>query len=249
MAGDVFINDEVHDKPGKRVSVDADVRLREAPAYVSRGGTKLAAVFERYSLDITGKIAVDVGASTGGFTDCLLQYGAAKVYAIDVGYGQLAWKLRSDPRVVVLERTNIRYLDQLPGEATSKAEFAVIDVSFIGLSLVLPAVVPLLEPESLIVALIKPQFEAGRDNVGKGGVVRSEKVHRRVLLEILALADRMKLVATSLMPSPILGPAGNAEFFVILADPISDCFGSSKAIGYAEVDQALREATALRKGG
>jgi len=162
---------------------------------------------------VEGKVALDVGASTGGFTDCLLQAGAAKVYAVDVGYGQLAWHLRQDSRVVVMERTNIRYLEGLP----EPVDLAVIDVSFISLALVFPAVVRLLRPGGEVVALIKPQFEAGREQVGKGGVVRDREVHRAVLEKVLNLAERYGLKALDLMPSPLKGPRGNVEFLAYLS--------------------------------
>lgn len=214
MAGEVLVDERVVDKPGRPVPVDATVRVKSLPPYVSRGGGKLAAALEQFALDVTDLIAVDVGASTGGFTDCLLQHGAAHVYAVDVGYGQLAWSLRQDARVTVLERTNVRYLEALPGGAT--VDLAVIDASFISLSLVLPATLRLLQPEAQIVALIKPQFEAGREQVGKGGVVRDAKVHRAVLEETVALAESLGLDVCGLMASPVVGPAGNVEFLIWL---------------------------------
>ena len=168
MAGEVLVNDRVADKPGMQIAAEAAIRIKEPLPYVSRGGLKLAAALDRFSIPIARMICADVGASTGGFTDCLLQRGAAKVYAIDVGYGQLDWKLRSDPRVVVMDRTNARYVDSLP----EPIGLAVIDASFISLRLILPAGLKWLSAEAHIVALIKPQFEAGRDRVGKGGVVR-----------------------------------------------------------------------------
>jgi 23S rRNA (cytidine1920-2'-O)/16S rRNA (cytidine1409-2'-O)-methyltransferase len=214
MAGDVLVNNEVNDKPGKSVPVEAELRVRNLLPYVSRGGLKLAAALDEFDLAVTGLVAIDVGASTGGFTDCLLQRNVAQVYAIDVGYGQLAWKLRTDPRVVVLERTNIRYLEQLPCGVL--ADLAVIDASFIGLALVLPATLRLLKPDGQIVALIKPQFEAGRAQVGKGGVVRDSKTHRRVLDETAALAGQLGLTIAGLTVSPAPGPAGNLEFLIWL---------------------------------
>jgi 23S rRNA (cytidine1920-2'-O)/16S rRNA (cytidine1409-2'-O)-methyltransferase len=214
MAGDVFVNNEVNDKPGKSVPVDAELRVRNPLPYVSRGGLKLAAALDEFKLDVTGLVAIDVGASTGGFTDCLLQRNAAQVYAIDVGYGQLAWKLRTDPRVVILDRTNIRYLEQLPSGVL--ADLAVIDASFISLGLVLPATLRLIKPDGQIVALIKPQFEAGKDQVGKGGVVRDRKTHRRVLEETAALAIQLDLTIAGLTVSPAPGPAGNVEFLIWL---------------------------------
>lgn len=214
MAGEVLVNDQVSDKPGRTVPVDANVRVRTPLPYVSRGGQKLEAALQAFAIPVTGKIAVDVGASTGGFTDCLLQHGASRVFAIDVGYGQLAWKLRSDPRVVPLERTNIRHLSQLPDGVL--ADLAVIDASFISLALVLPPTLNLLAPHGEIVALIKPQFEAGQEDVGKGGVVRDLKVHQRVLQETLNHAKSLGLTVAGLIASPLLGPAGNVEFLVWL---------------------------------
>jgi 23S rRNA (cytidine1920-2'-O)/16S rRNA (cytidine1409-2'-O)-methyltransferase len=214
MAGDVLVGEQVVDKPGHLLHVDAEIRVRQALKYVSRGGLKLEAALEEFGIDVSGLIAVDVGASTGGFTDCLLQRGAARVYAVDVGYGQLAWKLRQDERVVSLERTNIRYLEQLPDNI--QADLAVIDASFIGLSLVLPPTLRLLTPQGQVVALIKPQFEAGPQHVGKGGVVRDRKVHRQVIEETAELAHQHSLAITGLTVSPAPGPAGNIEFLIWL---------------------------------
>ncbi len=214
MAGEVLVNDEVNDKPGKSVPLEASLRVRNPLPYVSRGGLKLAAALDEFQIDVTNVTAVDVGASTGGFTDCLLQRNVARVYAVDVGYGQLAWKLRTDARVVVIERTNIRYLEQLPEGVL--VDLAVIDASFISLALVLPATLRLLTPDAQVVALIKPQFEAGKAQVGKGGVVRDKAVHRRVLEEVLNLAGALGLNIGGLTVSPAPGPAGNIEFLVWL---------------------------------
>jgi 23S rRNA (cytidine1920-2'-O)/16S rRNA (cytidine1409-2'-O)-methyltransferase len=214
MAGEVLVDEQVSDKPGRTVAVDANVRVRTQLPYVSRGGQKLEAALQAFPIQVDGVMAVDVGASTGGFTDCLLQQGASKVFAIDVGYGQLAWKLRSDPRVVPLERTNIRHLSALPDNVL--VDLAVIDASFISLALVLPPTLNLLTPQGEIVALIKPQFEAGQTDVGKGGVVRDAKVHQRVLHETLELATTLGLTVAGLIASPLLGPAGNVEFLVWL---------------------------------
>jgi 23S rRNA (cytidine1920-2'-O)/16S rRNA (cytidine1409-2'-O)-methyltransferase len=207
-AGLVRVAGQVSDKPGVRVMVDSDITLKARPRFVSRGGEKLKAALERFDLGVAGVVAADVGASTGGFTDCLLQHGASRVYAIDVGYGQLAWRLRNDPRVIVMERTNARYLDCLP-EAVS---LITVDVSFISLGLILPTAVRWLEPGGQVVTLIKPQFEAGRREVGKGGVVRDPAVHRRVLEQVLEIAIGLDLELHGLMPSPLRGPAGNVEF-------------------------------------
>lgn len=183
-------------------------------SFASRGGTKLDAALERFAVDVRDAVALDVGASTGGFTDVLLRRGARHVYAVDVGYGQLAWTLRQDPRVSVLERTNIRYLESLPAEPP---DLATIDVSFISLEKVLPAVARLLAPRGRAVALIKPQFEAGRGQVGKGGVVRSPVIHRAVLARILQIAQGEGWTPCGLMASPLRGPAGNREFLVLLS--------------------------------
>lgn len=212
MAGEVLVDEVVRDKPGQSFAGEATVSLRNTLPYVSRGGVKLAAALDGFQLDVHGKIAVDVGASTGGFTDCLIQRGAARVYAIDVGYGQLAWKLRSDERVVVMERTNIRHLTELPDQVL--ADLAVIDASFISLTLVLPATLPLLQPTADLIALIKPQFEADKEQVGKGGVVREEAVHRRVLEAVFQLTEQLGLAVQDMMPSPLRGPAGNVEFLL-----------------------------------
>jgi 23S rRNA (cytidine1920-2'-O)/16S rRNA (cytidine1409-2'-O)-methyltransferase len=214
LAGQVRVEGAVVDKAGAAVRADAPIEVRATLPYVSRGGLKLAAALDAFALDVAGLVAVDVGASTGGFTDCLLQRGAAQVFAVDVGYGQLAWKLRSDPRVVPIERTNIRSLEALPGGLL--ADLAVIDASFIGLALVLPATLRLLHATGEVVALVKPQFEAGREQVGKGGVVRSARVHRDVLERTVALADALGLFTAGITVSPAPGPAGNIEFLVRL---------------------------------
>jgi 23S rRNA (cytidine1920-2'-O)/16S rRNA (cytidine1409-2'-O)-methyltransferase len=207
-AGLVRVAGQVSDKPGLRVAADSDITLQARPRFVSRGGEKLVAALERFDLVVTGVVAADVGASTGGFTDCLLQHGASRVYAIDVGYGQLDWRLRNDSRVIVMERTNARYLERLP-EAVG---LVTVDVSFISLGLILPTAVRWLEPGGQVVTLIKPQFEAGRREVGKGGVVRDPAVHQRVLEQVLGIAAGLDLGLRGLMVSPLRGPAGNEEF-------------------------------------
>ena len=212
-AGQVLVNDQVVDRPGRRVPINATLRLRSRLPYVSRGGLKLEAALDAFGLDVAGWVAADVGASTGGFTDCLLQRGAARVYAIDVGYGQLAWTLRQNPRLVVMERTNVRFLESLP----EPVDLATVDVSFIGLELVLPIVCGWLKPQGHIVALVKPQFEAGRKQVGKGGVVRDPAVHRQVLTRLTGWALERGLHVLGLIPSPITGPKGNVEFLLHLA--------------------------------
>jgi 23S rRNA (cytidine1920-2'-O)/16S rRNA (cytidine1409-2'-O)-methyltransferase len=212
-AGAVQVNGRPADKPGHAYPDDADVTVAEPERYVGRGGLKLEAALEHFGLEVGGRVALDVGASTGGFTDCLLQHGAARVYAVDVGAGQLHWRLRNDPRVVVLERTNARHLK--PGLFDPAPTCAVIDVSFISLTKVLPAVTQVLAPGAHIVTLIKPQFEAGREQVGRGGVVRDPEVHREVIERIRAFGTgRLGLVWCGVCPSPIRGPAGNVEFLV-----------------------------------
>jgi 23S rRNA (cytidine1920-2'-O)/16S rRNA (cytidine1409-2'-O)-methyltransferase len=214
-AGQVFGPDGARlDKAGLRLPEDTRLEIREGPAFVSRGGDKLDAAFETFHLDVTGQVAIDVGASTGGFTDCLLQHGAARVYAVDVGYGQLAWKLRQDPRVVVMERCNIRHLT--PERLPERPSFFTADCSFISLRLVLPPLTALLAPQASGVVLIKPQFEAGRGQVGKGGVVRDEEVHQQVIDEVIICAGRLGFTRTDVLPSPLLGPAGNREFLAYL---------------------------------
>jgi 23S rRNA (cytidine1920-2'-O)/16S rRNA (cytidine1409-2'-O)-methyltransferase len=207
-------------KAGTLVAEDAAVSLI-APdhPYVGRGGLKLAHALDAFAIDPRGLTALDVGASTGGFTDVLLQRGAAQVVALDVGHGQLAWSLRTDPRVVVVERVNARTLaaDAFPAGAPTTFDLIVIDVSFISLRLILPAVVPRLRPDGRIVALVKPQFEAGRDDVGSGGIVRDPAVHARVVAEVVAEAARLGLVHRATTPSPIDGAEGNKEFLVDLA--------------------------------
>lgn len=242
MAGEVLVDNQVSDKPGRTVGRDADLRVKPPLPYVSRGGQKLAAALAAFPVVVAGRVGLDVGASTGGFTDCLLQHGAARVYAVDVGYGQLAWKLRSDPRVVVLERTNIRHLEQLPEGAL--ADLAVIDASFISLGLVLPPTLRLITPDAPVVALIKPQFEAGQEDVGKGGVVRDAKVHGRVLQETAALAASLGLGVGGLIPSPLLGPAGNVEFLIwLIRTPVPPAQVGSM------IEAALVNAAMLRKQG
>jgi len=212
MAGQVRSGDRVLDKPGMRVPVTVELVVREKLPFVSRGGLKLQAALAAFDVPLAGVVAADVGASTGGFTDCLLQHGVARVYAIDVGHGQLAWKLRTDPRVVVMERTNARYLTALP----ESIDLATIDVSFISLRLVLPAVMGWLKPEGHILPLIKPQFEAGRGQVSKGGVVRDKAIHRQALRSVLGWAADHGLYLQGLIQSPITGPAGNVEFLAHL---------------------------------
>ena len=215
MAGQVLVNEQKIDKPGTPVAPEVTIRLlgNKLP-YVSRGGLKLEKALQIFPISVEGKVVADIGASTGGFTDCALQNGAAKVYAIDVGYGQLAWKLRNDERVVNMERTNVRYLeaDSLP----EQVDAATIDVAFISLDKILPAVHKILKPEGFVVALIKPQFEAGREKVGKKGVVRDPKVHLEVIQTVLQTAMDLGFSILNLEYSPIKGPEGNIEYLVHL---------------------------------
>ena len=216
MAGEVYVNGQKADKSGMEVDITANIEVRgSACPYVSRGGLKLEKALRNFGVDPTGYVCSDSGASTGGFTDCLLQQGASKVFAIDVGYGQLAWKIRNDPRVVVMERTNIRYvtLEDL-GEPL---DLSVIDVSFISLGLVLPVVKTLLKPTGQVLCLIKPQFEAGKDKVGKKGVVRDPAVHEEVLQNFISLAKALDFTIRNLTFSPVKGPEGNIEFLAHLS--------------------------------
>lgn len=219
LAGQVRVNSQTARKPSDAVRSGATVELIAPEKYVSRGGWKLEHALDHFGLDVGGVVAVDVGASTGGFTDCLLQRGAAQVYAVDVGQGQLAWKLRQDPRVVVLERTNARYLTrrQLP-PAFAGADLIVLDCSFISLRLLLPAAVALLRPPGKLVALIKPQFEAGRAEANRGaGVIQDPAVHARVLAELEAFVTHLPgLRWAGATESPLRGPAGNREFLALL---------------------------------
>lgn len=211
MSGLVFVNGQRVDKPGTAVDPEAKIEVHgDALPFVSRGGFKLDKALKVFPVDPAGKICIDCGASTGGFTDVLLQHGAAKVYAVDVGYGQLAWKLRTDERVVNLERCNLRYIG--PEQIPEPIDLAVMDVSFISIRLVLPAVKQLLKPGADYICLIKPQFEAGREEVGKKGVVRDEQVHIRVVKEILSFAPGIGLSVMGLDYSPIKGPEGNIEY-------------------------------------
>jgi len=215
LAGQVLVNDRVVDKPGTIVALTHPLRIRgELMPYVSRGGLKLAHALDAFHIDPQGVVAIDVGASTGGFTDCLLQKGARLVYAVDVGYGQLHWSLRTDSRVVNLERTNIRHLDRT--RIVEPPSLAVIDASFISLEKVLPPTLVLLAKPALVVALIKPQFEVGRGQVGKGGVVRDEAKHAEVVERIRRLAERLDCLVEGVVPSPILGPKGNREFLIAM---------------------------------
>ena len=213
MAGQVVVGDHAAEKAGQQVLPDVEIRIKgEVLPYVSRGGLKLAKGLDAFAINPAGRIAIDVGASTGGFTDCLLQRGAEKVYAVDVGYGQLAWKLREDPRVVVLEKTNIRHLQ--PDQLAPLPDLAVIDASFISLNLVLPPTLSLLTRPAEVVALVKPQFEVGKGAVGKGGIVRDPKLHDEVLANMEQLARGLGAELLGICDSPITGADGNREFLM-----------------------------------
>lgn len=232
LAGEVVVNGVRIDKPGTPVEQEAEVVLKKSGiGYVSRGGLKLEKAIKVFGIDFTGKVVLDVGASTGGYTDCALKHGAKKVYAVDVGYGQLDWSLRSDPRVVNMEKTNIRYLtldalDEL-------ADIVTIDVSFISTSLVFPVIKNLVKTEGVIISLIKPQFEAGKEKVGKKGVVRDPLVHQEVLLKSIVSAAKENLACTGITFSPITGPKGNIEYFIKLSrneKPLSDIEENVKSV-------------------
>jgi 23S rRNA (cytidine1920-2'-O)/16S rRNA (cytidine1409-2'-O)-methyltransferase len=211
-AGNVMIHGRVMDQAGAQVDSAVEITVRQALPYVSRGGYKLAGALDAFGVNPGGFVCADIGASTGGFTDVLLQRGAVKVYALDVGYGQLAWKLRQDPRVIVMERVNVRYLEQL----SELVDLVTIDVSFISLELILGVAKRFLKPTGHIIALIKPQFEAGREQVGRGGIVRDPKVHAQVIEKITRAAERIGLKRLGLIESPILGTEGNLEFLIYL---------------------------------
>ncbi len=218
MAGQVVVADHLADKAGQLYAPTVELRLKgEQLPYVSRGGLKLRKALDEFSLDVRGVVAVDVGSSTGGFTDCLLQAGAARVYAIDVGYGQLAWKLQTDPRVISMERTNIRYVTA--GQLEVVPTLAVIDASFISLVKVLPPTVGLLSQGGSVIALVKPQFEVGRDAVGKGGVVRDSVAQQQVVEDISVHARDLGLEVAGMCESPITGADGNREFLLLLHLP------------------------------
>jgi 23S rRNA (cytidine1920-2'-O)/16S rRNA (cytidine1409-2'-O)-methyltransferase len=222
LAGMVIVDDRVVDKAGTLVEGKSRIRVKGRDhSYVSRGGPKLEEALREFQVDPVGKVTLDIGAATGGFTDCLLQKGAKKVYAVDVGYGQLAWRLRRDPRVVNLERRNIRYLK--PEDIGEKVDLAVVDTSFISVEKFLPNVLQMVREGGWIVALLKPQFEVGRGDVGKGGVVRDKRKHQQVLDRISCFSESIGLKVRGTMESPLLGPKGNREFFIYLEKvPLGD---------------------------
>ena len=237
MAGEVLVDGQKVDKAGTTVKKEAEIRLLGSDIpYVSRGGLKLAKAMDVFGLTMTGKTAADIGASTGGFTDCMLQNGALRVYAIDVGYGQLAWKLRTDERVVNMERTNIRNvtLDMLEGPI----DFASIDVAFISLTKVLPVAYELLKENGEVAALLKPQFEAGRENVGKKGVVRDPEVHREVINKVVSFSRELGFAIKGLTFSPVKGPEGNIEYLVWLAKSDAEEESVDEQLIFATVQQA-----------
>lgn len=210
MAGQVRVNGRLALKASEMVDPLAELAVDAGPPYVSRGGDKLAAALATFGLRVEGRVCADVGASTGGFTDCLLQNGARRVYAIGVGHGILHWRLRTDPRVIVMERTNARHLETLP----ERIGLATVDAAFIGLRLLLPVVAGWLEPDGEVIALVKPQFEAGRSLVGRGGVVKDPAVHRSVLTQVIEVSASLGLKARGLIRSPLIGPKGNVEFLL-----------------------------------
>jgi len=212
LAGEVLVNERVVSKPGTLVPEDIALRLLQKPPFVSRGGLKLAHALDHFGIDVNSQVALDVGASTGGFTDCLLKRGATRVYAVDVGYGQLDYRLRVDPRVVVMERVNARYPFSLP----QPVDLATLDLSFISLEKVVPNVAQLLKPEGRIICLLKPQFEVGRSQVGKGGLVKAPSLHAHALGRFISWAIERGFRIKGLTPSPLLGASGNREFFLLL---------------------------------
>jgi len=233
MAGEVFVNGQREDKAGSKFDREAEIEVKgKVLKYVSRGGLKLEKAVEVYGLNLMGKTCIDIGSSTGGFTDCMLQNGAAIVYAIDVGTNQLAWKLREDKRVVSMEKTNIRYVTE--EDIPEKADFASVDVSFISLTKVLPAAVNLLKDEAYMVCLIKPQFEAGREKVGKKGVVRDFSVHKEVIELVINFAIGLNFFIKGLTFSPVKGPEGNIEYLLYMQK-------RNEKMSVAETDKIIKD--------
>jgi len=212
MAGEITVDGRIVDKPGAQIFLSAELRAKNKPRFVSRGGEKLAAALQAFDLNVTASVCADVGASTGGFTDCLLQNGAVRVYALDVGYGQLDYSMRQNERVIAMERTNARYVEVLD----EPIDLVTVDASFISLRLLLPVIKGWLKPSASVIPLIKPQFEAGKQEVGKGGVIKNTNVHARVLEDILTFAVKEGFVINGLILSPLKGPAGNIEFLAWL---------------------------------
>ncbi len=227
------INGQILDKPGQEVLNNLEIEVIQPLRYVSRGGDKLAAAFNEFSLNIKNRVCLDAGISTGGFTDCLLQFGAAKVYGVDVGYGQVAWSIRNDPRVILLERTNIRYLtpEKLFNDGDSIPDFAVADLSFISLKIVLPSIKSLLQNDkSELILLVKPQFEVGKEKVGKGGVVRDHYLHLEAIKGVVNESKKYNWYPKGLIPSPLKGPAGNQEYLLWMGDECKNIIEIDKFI-------------------
>ena len=237
MEGKVFVENQREDKPGTNFDENSKIELHgKKLAYVSRGGLKLEKALKTFPVKLDGAVCMDIGASTGGFTDCMLQNGASKVFSVDVGYGQFDWSLRQNPRVVLMEKTNVRYLK--PEDIGEQLDFASCDVSFISLSKILPAIFPILTDDGTMVCLIKPQFEAGRENVGKRGVVKNPKVHRDVIAEVFGFTEALGFAVKGLTFSPIKGPNGNIEYLMY----IEKNGGESDAIDIAAVVAEAHEA-------
>ena len=242
-AGSVLVNQQMIDKPGTEVNVEAKIQVKQRSRFVSRGGEKLAKALEEFKIEVSDRVCLDGGISTGGFTDCLLKAGATKVYGVDVGYGQVDWGIRNDPRVVLKERTNLRYLtpDQLYGEldqTENYPDFAVVDVSFISLTKILPPLWQLLKPNREVVLLVKPQFEVGRERVGKKGVVRDSKDHARAIFQVGSVATSLGWQYRDLTWSPLQGPAGNIEYLLWL-HTVGQPFPSELAI--AQITQLAQQ--------
>jgi 23S rRNA (cytidine1920-2'-O)/16S rRNA (cytidine1409-2'-O)-methyltransferase len=217
MAGEVRVGEDLIAKPSVLIDIDAAISIAESPQFVSRGALKLSGALDFFKIDVQSKVALDIGASTGGFTDCLLQRGGAKVFAVDVGRGQLAWRIRNDPRVVVMEKVNARFLSRelVPQDV----DLCVIDVSFISLTLILPRAFELITPDGVILALIKPQFELERKDVGRGGIVRDPALHEKAQQKIVKFVEEAKFLVVGVVPSPITGADGNQEFFICIRKP------------------------------
>jgi len=217
MAGEVRVGEDVITKPATKIDIEAAIVIAESPQFVGRGALKLSGALDFFKINVRDKVALDIGASTGGFTDCLLQRGAAKVFAVDVGRGQLAWKIRNDPRVVVLEKVNARFLSR--EHVPKDVDLCVIDVSFISLTLILPRAFELVTPNGVILALIKPQFELERKDVGRGGIVREPALHEKAQQKIVKFVEEAKFQVVGLVPSAITGADGNQEFFICIRKP------------------------------
>lgn len=239
LAGEVFVAGVRIDKPGKEIDIESDIVLKNKnKEFVSRGGIKLAHALNFFKIDVSGKVALDVGASTGGFCDCLLKQGAKKIYAVDVGRGQIAWELRKDERIKLFEKTNIRYLKK--DQIDERIDIATVDVSFISLRLVLAPIDSLMQPMGEILCLVKPQFEVGRGEVGKGGVIRDPQKHTNVLLSLSNLMQDMGFSIKGVIASPICGPAGNREFFIYLSK-------QEKGLSPDEVCEKILKETMIEK--